>query len=412
MTKRHLPLLLLCLAAASAQAQTSPWYVGGAVTLTRENNLYRLADGAATPAGLSKADLVTSTALLAGLDQPIGRQRLYATATLRADRYRDNGNLDNDGHVLRTGIDWETAGRLSGNIDLSADRNLARFDTDTEIGLQSRRNVEDKQRLFAEARLGVVTAYTLQASLEHRERRFSAPEFDPRESRQTTLATSLRWRPRAGLMLGAGLRATDGRLPRYRTLPGGGVEAQDFRREGLDLLGTLETGGSSRLDGRLTFGRTQYDLSSARDISGATGYLAWTWQPGGRLVLDTRLARDSGQDIYFSGNALFGGTVDDSRTTTALSIGARYALAAKLQLRARLAYTDRELVRTIPDALIPTDALGRDHTTELSLGATWEPTRSLVFGCDLAHESRSASGVLSLPYSAGRAGCFAQAFLR
>lgn len=412
MTKRHLPLLLLCLASAPATAQTSPWYVGGAVTLTHENNLYRLADGAAAPPGLSKADLVTSTALLAGLDQPIGRQRLYGSATLRADRYRDNGNLDNDGYALRTGLDWSTVGRLSGNLDLSADRNLARFDTDTQISTSSRRNVEDKHRVFAEARLGVVTAYTLQASVEYRERRFSAPEYDPRESQQTTLAASLRWRPRGGLMLGAGMRTTDGRLPRFGTAPGGGVVAQDYRRDGLDLLGALETGGSSRLDGRVTLGRTRYDQTSARDFSGATGYLAWTWQPGGRLVLDTRLARDSGQDVFFSGDPLFGGLVDDSKTTTALSVGARYALGAKLQLRARLGYTTRDLVRTIPDALIPTDARGRDHTTELSLGATWEPTRSLVFGCDLAHESRSASGALSLPYSAGRAGCFAQAFLR
>ena len=51
-------------------------------------------------------------------------------------------------------------------------------------------------------------------------------------------------------------------------------------------------------------------------------------------------------------------------------------------------------------------------STEFTLGATWEPTRSLVFGCDLGQERRSATGDLSLPYSAGRASCYAQVFLR
>jgi hypothetical protein len=408
---RMLPLLAV-LASASAAAQTSPWYVGASQTFTHESNLYRLADGAAAPAGISKSDLVSSTALLAGLDQPIGRQRLYGNATLRSNHYRDNGDLDNEGYALRAGLDWETAGRLSGNIDLSADRGLARFDTDTDLGVQTRRNVEDNTRMFAEARLGVVTEYTLQASLEHRERRFSAAEYDRRENRQTTATAGLRWRPQVSTMLGAGLRHTDGRYPRFLALAGGGFEADRFTRDGLDLLGSYDSGGASRYDARLTFGRTNYSRDDARDFSGLTGFATWTWRSGGRLTLTTRLARDIGQDAFFAGNPLSGGVVDDSRTTTALRLGADYALSAKVALRASLTHSRRDLARTLPAGSLFNDVSGNDDTTELSLGATWEPTRSVVLGCDLGHEKRSASGDLSLPYAATRAGCFGQLFLR
>ena len=81
--QRTLPLLNLAAVIASAvafagqaNAQANPWYIGAAQTLTHESNLYRLADGQTTPDGVSKSDLVSSTALLAGLDQTISRQRL------------------------------------------------------------------------------------------------------------------------------------------------------------------------------------------------------------------------------------------------------------------------------------------------------------------------------------------------
>jgi hypothetical protein len=411
MIKRMLPLLAF-VASVPATAQTSPWYIGASQTFSHESNLYRLADGATVPAGIRKADLVGSTALLAGLDQPIGRQRLYGNATLRSNRYRDNANLDNEGYALRAGLDWETVGRLSGNVDLSADRGLARFDTDTDLGVQTRRNVEDNTRLFADARLGVVTEYTALVSLEHRERRFSAAEYDRRENRQTTATAGLRWRPQGGTMLGAGLRHTDGRYPRFRALPGGGFEADRYTRDGLDLLGSYDSGGASRYDARLTFGRTDYSRDDARDFSGLTGFATWTWRSGGRLALTTRLARDIGQEAFFTGGPLSGGVIDDSRTTTSLRLGADYTLSAKLALRAALTHARRDLARTLP-AGSPFDGVsGEDDTTELSLGATWEPTRSLVFGCDLGHERRSASGDLSLPYTASRFGCFGQVFLR
>jgi hypothetical protein len=362
---------------------------------------------------LSKSDTVSSTALLGGFDQPISRQRLYANATLRSNQYQNNDDLNNEGYSLRAGLDWETINRLSGTLVLDASRDLARFNTDTELGQLTRRNVVRNEGLEATASLGVVTEYTAEAGLEHRRVDYSATEYNARENRQTTGTLGLRWWPSGKNYFGVGLRYTDGKYPRFREPTAGVFEADAYTRSGLDLSTQLEVGGSSRINARLTLGRTEYDEATQRDLSGVTGFVTFLWTPGPKLQLETRLSRDTGQSAYFSGSPFIDGTVDTSRVSNRLGLRANYEATAKIRLNAGLSHTRRDLVQTLPPgALFPADAEGRDNTTEFSLGAAWEPTRSLVFGCDLGAEKRSASGVLSLPYSANRFGCYGQVFLR
>ncbi|MBT9490209.1 MAG: hypothetical protein IV093_22110 [Rubrivivax sp.] len=397
----------------SAAAQTSPWYIGASQTFTHESNLYRRGDGVATPAGTSRSDLVSSTALLAGFDQPISRQRAFANATLRASQYKNNDDLDNEGYSLRAGLDWETVNRLSGTLSLNSSRDLARFESGDSNAVVTQRNVVRNNSLSASARLGVVTTYTAEASLEHRTLDYSAEAYAPNENRQTTGTLGLRWWPSGKNYFGVGLRYTDGEYPRFEDLGGGAFRADSYTRTGLDLSGELDVGGASRVVTRVTLGRTTYDEATQRDLSGVTGFVAFIWSPGPKLRLETRLSRDTGQDSFYSDSPLIAGTVDTSRVTNRLGLRANYEATAKIKLTAGLSYASRDLVRSLPaGAQIPGDATGRDNTTEFSLGGTWEPTRSLVFGCDLGLEKRSASGDLSLPYSANRFGCYGQVFLR
>lgn len=409
---KTLPLLALLITGGAA-AQTSPWYIGASQTVTHESNLYRLADGAPVPAGYSKSDLVSSTALLAGFDQPISRQRVYANATLRASQYKNNDIQDNEGYALRAGLDWETVNRLSGTLSLNSSRDLARFDSSDSAAAITQRNIVRNNSVTASARLGVVTTYTAEASLEHRRLDYSAASYADDENRQTTGTLGLRWWPSGKNYFGVGLRYTDGEYPRFEDLGGGAYRADTYTRTGVDLSGEFEVGGASRIVGRVTLGRTTYDEATQRDLSGATGFVAFIWNPGPKLRLEARLTRDTGQDSYFVDSPFIVGTVDTSRVTNRLGLRANYEATAKIKLTAGLSYANRDLVRTLPaGAPIPGDATGRDNTTEFTLGGTWEPTRSLVFGCDLGLEKRSASGDLSLPYSANRFGCYGQVFLR
>jgi hypothetical protein len=395
--------------AAAAQAQSSPYYLGGSLSVSHDSNLLRLADGQATPAGFSKSDRITSTALLAGVDQPFGRQRLYGNVALRSNRFADNAIYDNQGYTVATGLDWSTVERLSGSLAASASRNLSSYNLQ-EIGLLTEKNLEHVRALDASLRLGLVSEYALELSGGQRRVKNSL-DIDSVQSRnyvQDTAALGARWRPAPGSSLGLALRSTQGRYPKFR-LVAGEYEADRYKRRDIDLTASVKPSGASALDLRLSSGKTEYDLATQRDFSGLTGSLAWFWQPSGKIRTSTRISRDTGQDSYavtdFFGNP---GTTDYSRVLSSLRVKTDYDLSAKVALNLILSYADRDLVLTQPAALGLPPLSGRDRYTTVSLGARWAPHRSLLLGCDLVNERRRGSGDLGTDVKAASTSCFGQ----
>ena len=398
---------------AGAGAETPPWSLGVSQTFTHENNLYRLADGQATPAGATRSDTVSTTALLAALNQPIGRQRLFGSATLRANRYADNGQLDNEGHALEAGLDWSTVERLSGTVKLGASQSLAEFNADNETSVVTKKNLERTHYADAVVRVGLVTRFTGELGLNHREVDYSAAEFAAREDRRSAVSAGLRYRPSGATVVGAALRHTRGEYPKFEDLGGGNFAADKFSRNDVDLSLEIEPSGASQVQARLSVGKVAYDRATERDFSGVTGALSWTWTPTGKLRVRTIASRDSGQESTRTGTLLSSGFADNSRITTSLGLSADYEVTAKVRINAGASVARRDLVRTLPPSvLLPATATGDDDTTALRLGARWDPTRNLGFGCQATHERRTVSGTLSAPYSARTLGCYGQVFLR
>ena len=81
-------LAALALMSAAAQAQTddtTPFYVGGTLGVSRVSNVYR--ESSAT-----NDDTVTSIGLLGGIDQRFGRQPLTVDGSLQTNRYSTNSD--------------------------------------------------------------------------------------------------------------------------------------------------------------------------------------------------------------------------------------------------------------------------------------------------------------------------------
>ena len=403
------PALWLLLAAA-AQAQSSPWFVAGMVNLGHESNLLRLAKGQEAPAGYSKADRLTSTALLAGLDQTISRQRVFGNIALRDNRFADNRLYNNQGYTATLGLDWATAERLSGSLSGSASRNLSSFNLQ-EIGLLPEKNLESVQAFDATLRLGLVTRYSLEAGLgtQRVKNSLDSAAVQARNYQQDSGSLGLRWRPGAATSLGLALRSTKGRYPKFRLGTDGQYEADRFKRRDVDLTATLEPSGASKFDLRLSSGKTEYDLATQRNYSGLTGTLGWGWQLSGKLAMSTRLTRETGQDSY-AVTTFFGqpGTTDYSRLTDSLRVKADYTVSPKLAFSLAWVWADRDLARTQPSLFSTVQAEGRDRVQVLALGARWTPQRSLALGCDLSNEKRRGSGELGSDLSAQSFGCFGQ----
>ncbi len=398
--------------AAPALAQTSPWYLGGSLAVQHDSNLLRLTRTQAAPVGLVRGDTITSASLLAGLDQPLGRQRLKANLALRDNRFSRNGQFDNRSHSAGVALDWATVGRLSGSLSASSNRELARFNAE-EIGLLTQRNLETTEALDASLRVGVVTPLTLEAALGQRRVRNSLDQDRVRSRNfdQDRITLGLRWRPRAGSSFGLALRDTRGRYPEFRR-GAGGFEADRFTRSDVDLTAQLQPGGASTLSARLSSSRTRYDIASTRDFSGVTGDLNWQWRPSGKLTLATTLARDTGQESYAT--TFFGAPAraDYSRVNETLRLQADWDAGAKLSFTGALQHTRRDLVRTIANPFVPLGASGRDRYDTVTLGARWAPVRWALLACDIGHEARNGSGALGADLRSDSFGCSARFVLQ
>ena len=384
-------------AAGLALAESSPYYVGVSQTFGHESNLLRLNDGAAVPNGYSRSDTVSSTALLAGIDQPIGRQRLRGDVALRANRYNDNDVFNNQSYSANLALDWATVNRLSGTLAGRANRALSSFNRQ-EVGLLRDKNFEDTQALDASVRLGVVTQYSLLASAGHREvsNTLEQDSVQARNFQQDTGSLGVRWQPSSLLSLGVGVRTTQGRYPKFQRLPDNSFRADRFKRNDIDLTADYQASGASTLNARLSTGKTEYDLASQRDFSGVTGSLNWGWQASGKLRINTSLSRDTGQDSTAVNAFNTPATADYSRVNTTLRVGADWAATSKIAVTTSVVTSQRDLVRSLPAQAGQTiNDSGRERLTAFSVGARWAPTRSSLVGCNATTDRITGSGVLA-----------------
>lgn len=393
---------LLALAGGGALAQSSPWYLGVAQAVGHESNVYRLADGSALPAGVkSRSDTFFTTSLVGGLDQPIGRQRLSGSGSLRANRYQHNGQLDNNGWGLNLGLDWSTVERLSGNVTLGSDRSLRRFDP-AYSGNSTARNIEDNNLLATTVRLGVVTRLTAEGTLSRRTVRFSDAAYDSSEYNQNAGSLGLRYRLGGATTVGLAWRES-----RVRYLRGN----DPYDRRDLDLSASWNPSALTQLYARVSHSRTDHDQQPGRDFSGVTGELRGSTQASGKLKLSARLSRDTGQSYStFDLQGLVGAT-EFNRTSTALRLAADYALSAKITLNASVDHARRDLNRALTDLTLD----GRDRVTTLAVGARWTPLRPLLLGCDLSVlQGRAAHGsvVIGRDYDNTGLSCFGQFVLQ
>jgi hypothetical protein len=390
-----------------ASAQVSPYYIGAAQAFSHDTNIFRTADG-----NPRTSDVWSTTSLLMGIDQPIGRQRVYADANIGYNKYQDLDQLDGASYRVGLGLDWATVERLSGTLKFIASEVLANYGA-ADTPQTTEQNMERSQEALASIRLGGTEArFNLEGTFSHRELNYSLDSWDRNEYRRDTVGLGVIYRPSGALTLGAGARHTRGTFPHFtKDDISGAYIADDYDRNDVDLTAIWEATGASRVNARISFTDESHDIAGARDFSDWTGAIAWDWRPTGKLRFLTELARDSGQEL----NPLtsVGGSVsavgNTSRLADQLQVQAFYDATAKIQLNALARYAHGSLVNTQAGA---TTSAGNEDTTTLSLGLRYNPTRTIQLGCSIGTESRNADSTVSYDYSADYASCFAQILLR
>lgn len=396
---------LLSATAVGARAdEPSPWYIGASETLTHDSNVYRTPDG--------PSDNYSTTSLVGGFDQPIGRQRLRATARVGYNKYQDQSTLDNTSYAVNAGWDWATIEKLSGSVGVGANQNLAQFNGNSALPT-AERNVLNAEQLNASVRWGGDGLISVFGNYGHSRVRYSSLQSLISESTGDSGSIGANYRLGASTTVGAAVRLTrtdypHGIAPPPSTVPRPinpadyGSDRVDGRN--LDLLADWRYSEQTGLSARLSWTRLDY-RSSNRDFSGLTGSVAATYAATAKIALRASLSRDAGTnssslnylDLTTGQQTTY--LTESSQTTDSLNLGATYAATAKISVNTGLQYRRGNSGGSAPS----------DHFRSATLGVNYAVARSWQLACNLSHESRSAS---ANSYDANVVGCSAQFTLR
>lgn len=405
---RPLPLALglalgLALAqGAWAQDAASPYYVGVSQAFTHDNNVFRRADNGTLPV---IADTTSSTGVLAGIDQPFGRQRFYANGTAATNRHRNQEQLDNTSYGLTAGLDWSTIERLSGNVHLTTNQSLANYG-DVNATATTEKNLQKSRQYGATVRYGVASALGIEAGVDHGAIDYTVAD-DLRTVRQNGANLGVRWGgggPLSVLVSGHTSRST---YPTVQITPTTTAEDKVDRRD-LSTTVTYAPTGISTFTGNINLAHETHSLVGRQNFSGVTGGVSWDYRLTGKFSMRASLNRDTGTATTFVPTLVPGpvggpilGTiellrVDANRLSTTAALDAGYEVTSKISMNANMRRLNSSAA----------SGSGSDTLTSYALGVHYLPTRTLTLGCNVSHEGRS--GV----YSANTYGCNAELSFR
>ncbi len=386
-----------CLAAGSARAETSPYYIGASQRFAHNSNVFLNTDA------LAKSDTISSTGVRLGIDQPISRQRLIASFSANANRYSSLSALNNTDYALDTRLDWETVDRLSGNVALSSRESLP---TDAAALSSGLRNLLKVNSASVQANLGLVTMWSFDAGAAVSRASYSEAVYARNNTNQMSINAGARVTPASGLTLRAGLRHANVSYPNA---------SNDVRRNDLDFSATVNPGGASVFNGRISLTREHQSLVD-RNLSNWTGALGWNWKPTGKLSTNLSLSRDSSNGSYdFSTGTINVGSSNSTIATT-LGLTTQWEVTSKIAMVGNLSHARRSLDNSLTIGTGVTPASASDSTNSLGLSVQYAVLRNVDLGCGVTWSERSVSSTgataLTAPYSATTYSCFGQALLR
>ena len=405
---------------AQDSSEPSPYYLGVTQGFTHDTNIY----GSSTN---QIADTYSSTGLRAGLDQIIGRQRLYANANVRYNKYRGESALDNTSYGVAAGWDWATINDLAGTFGATANQHLANLDTTAGVqNATGEKNLLKTDQVNASVLWGGPRALNLQAAYAHSRVSYSALSYIGLESSADSGSVGFNYRVGPELRLGAAVRYVRTDSPNGYAVPivapatTQTYEPNTANNRNFDLTADWRPTALTGIDARLSSTRLTNSNAnlSALDFSGLTGRIGARYAVTGKTTLTASVSRDVGTNASFFNNPVAAPTgspqtsgtnlTHNSQTTDTFALGAKYAATAKISVDLDGSYRRAKIVYDANSAL--TDA--NDDIRNIGLGVDYAIARNWSLGCKFDHASRSVSGNSSFSYTENRVGCTAQLTLR
>ncbi|MEO7852187.1 MAG: hypothetical protein ABIR94_08030 [Rubrivivax sp.] len=394
-SRRLVAALALAGTAGLTCAETSPYYIGATQAFSYDSNVFRQVDA------LAQASSWGSTGVVAGFDQPYGRQRFYGSANVQYNYYQQLSQLNNTSYAADVGWDWATIERLSGTVLASISQNLGNYGGLDETGPINIKNIQTGGRAFATVNYGLISLLQFHGRLGYSRVNYSARQYERYELEQSTATLGVRKQFGGRLTLGTGLTYTQGD---YFSI------GREFDRYDIFVSGAWDYSGLSRFSARLNYTDINYTGLFAQDQSGLTGFVRWAYKATGKLDFTALLSYDTlaNSGLTDTSGGLPVSLGDTNRLTTALRLTAGYAATSKIKVDASLNHYRRSNEDLDSNNLIIDT---RDQVTSATLGATWTPTRNWLVACNVNLQDRNQSGSdpgRLRPYTSYGASCSAQ----
>ena len=399
--------------AASTASDPNPYYLGVSQALTYDTNATR------SPSGPS--DTYSSTSLLGGFDQPIGRQRIFGNAIVTANRYRDQDQLNNESYNISGGLDWQTINDFSGNFNGGIGRFLAAPFASGVVPTTSR-NIGDTKNASAVARWGGAGRLQIEGTVGYSDVKYSAPEYVTSNSSTNLGSLGLYYLPGGNVRLGIAGRITETDIPQAVEVVGGGFQPNTVRTENIDFVVDYDLTGLLTTNARLSYTKQKNSGLTNADFSGLTGTVSLVYRATGKLTFNATVAREPGfnSSIYSGVGITFidpttpvltpvSGLYQNNQITNSFNLNVGYLATAKVTANASLRYAKARMVTTIQTSSGSQPAPDTfDVLKATQIGASWAIARNWSMGCSLAYERRDVSGATVYDYSATTVGCAGQ----
>jgi len=389
----------------------SPYYIGVSQAFTHDSNVYRIPSG--------PADTYSSTSLLGGFDQLVGRQRLFGRAFVSGNRYFKEDALDNVSYSVNTGIDWETIEHLSGRLGGSFNRSLASAPSTAGTPVASK-NVSDTQTIEALIRWGGPSLFSVEGTASYSNVGYSAVEYQSSEFNHGSTSLNLFYHGGGPLRVGIGVRGDVTRTPQAFVDPATGqVQSTRLTGTNIDLLADYEVTGQISANGRLSYARQESSGGGDAVCSGWTGNLGLSWQGTAKTSLRVDAARDAGFNATTYNTFAFTQTptgialtpvvavYQNNQLTTSAGVGASYAATAKISTFASARYQRSNQLNVLIAPGTPAPDVV-DTSKIVSLGANYQINRSWGAACNMSYEKRDVSGGANFSYDATTVSCSTQ----
>ena len=394
--------------ATAGATEPMPWYVGVGQGFFYDSNVYRVPGG--------PGDTYSNTVVFGGFDQRLSRQRIFGSANVGLNRYFDETQLDNTSYDFLLGLDWETAGSLSGTVDAGMRQFLSAPAASAGVPVTSQNLAKTK---FADARVrwGGTSLLTLEGTGRYSSIDYSDPTYISSETSGNSASLTLYYGGGGPLRLGVGGRYDRSRTPNALLDPlAGTYQSNTATGRHLDFFADYQVLGQIVTNLRLSYTKQENSLVEAADFSGLTGRLGVNWQATGKVSLNAYVSRDAGFDSSFSsvpvvppgapdGTPPLNRVFENNRLTYAADLGVAYLATAKIRATLGAHYTRAHLISTSSDSTDSSELDSTDIQRLFYLGADYAIQRNWSATCRIARALRGVTGSVVYSYDSNSIGC-------